>query len=61
MQMLRSAGNPQIMLQTMAQNNPQLKQVMDLVQRHGGDAMAAFQAEAQARGVDPNEIMDMLR
>ncbi|MBR5634030.1 MAG: hypothetical protein IKW78_02450, partial [Prevotella sp.] len=46
-------------LQAMAQNNPQLKQVMDIVQKHGGDPMTAFQAEARARGMDPNQIMNM--
>ena len=61
MGMLRSANNPQAMLQQLAQNNPQLKQVMDIIQKHGGDPMAAFQAEAQARGMDPKQIMDMLR
>ena len=61
MGMLRSANNPQAMLTQLAQNNPQLKQVLDIVQQHGGDPMAAFQAEAQARGIDPNQIMGMLK
>jgi hypothetical protein len=34
---------------------------MDLVQKHGGDPMTAFQKEAEARGINPQEIMDMLR
>ena len=61
MGMLQSANNPQAMLNQLAQNNPQLRQVMDIVQQHGGDPMAAFRAEAQARGVDPNQIMGMLK
>ena len=61
MQMVRSAGNPQAMLQAMAQNNPQVRQVMDIVQKHGGDPMAAFRAEAEARGMNPDEIINMLR
>ena len=61
MSMVRSAGNPQSMLNQLAMNNPQLRQVMDIVQRHGGDPVAAFRAEAEARGVDPDEIMGMLR
>lgn len=61
MGMLRSANDPQQMLRQLMQTNPQLKQVMDIIQKHGGDPMAAFQAEAQARGMDPKQIMDMLR
>ena len=61
MNMVRSAQNPQLMLNQLAMNNPQLKQVMDIVQKHGGDPMTAFQKEAEARGINPQEIMDMLR
>ena len=61
MGMLQSANNPNAMLMQLAQSNPQLKQVLDIVQQHGGDPMAAFRAEAQARGVDPNQIMGMLK
>ena len=61
MNMVRSAQNPQLMLNQLAMNNPQLKQVMDIVQKHGGDPMTAFRAEAEARGMDPNEILNMLR
>ena len=61
MSMVRSAGNPQAMLNQLAMNNPQLRQVMEIVQKHGGDPMAAFRAEAEARGVDPEEILGMLR
>lgn len=61
MSMIRSAGNPQAMLGQLAANNPQLKQVMDIVQKHGGDPMTAFRKEAEARGVDPEEILNMLK
>ena len=61
MSAIRSAQNPQAALNQLIMNNPQMKQVMDIVQKHGGDPMAAFRAEAEARGVDPDEIMSMLR
>ena len=61
MQMVRSAGNPQAMLQQLAMNNPQVRQVMEIVQKHGGDPMTAFREEAEARGVDPEEILRMLK
>lgn len=61
MSMLRSSGNPQAMLNQMVMSNPQIKQVMDIVQKHGGDPMQAFYAVAKEKGVDPNEILDMLK
>ena len=61
MNMLRSAQNPQLLLNQLVMNNPQMKQVMDIVQKHGGDPMTAFRKEAEARGVDPNEILNMLK
>ena len=61
MSAVRTAQNPQLALNQLIMNNPQMKQVMDIVQKHGGDPMAAFRAEAEARGVDPDEIMAMIR
>ena len=58
---VRTAQNPQLALNNLIMNNPQMKQVMDIVRKHGGDPMAAFRAEAEARGVDPEEIMGMLK
>ena len=61
MQTIRAAANPQAALNMMAMNNPQLKQVMEIVNQHGGDAMAAFTAVAKENGMDPEEILGMLR
>ena len=61
MQMVRSAGNPQAALGMLAERYPQLKEAMEIVNRHGGDPWAAFRAEAEARGVDPNEILNMMK
>ena len=61
MNMVRSAQNPQLALNQLIMNNPQMKQVMDIVQKYGGDPMTAFRKEAEARGVDPDEILNMLR
>ena len=60
MNAVRAAQNPQAALNQLIMNNPQMKQVMDIVQRHGGDPMAAFRAEAEAAGMNPDEIMRML-
>lgn len=59
--MVRSAGNPQAMLQTLIQNNPQMRQVMTLINQSGGDPKAAFYKLAQEKGIDPQQILDMLK
>lgn len=61
MNMVRSAGNPMAMLQNMAQTNPQLKQVMDVVNTSGGDPKAAFYKIAKEKGVNPEQVLSMLR
>lgn len=61
MQMVNGAGNPQAMLAQMAQNNPNLKKVMDIVQQYGGDANKAFYAMAEQNGINPQEILDLLK
>lgn len=61
MGMLSSSGNPQAMLSQIAASNPNMKQVMDIVNQYGGDANKAFYAIAEQRGIDPREIMDMLK
>ena len=61
MNAIRTAQNPQLVMNQLIMSNPQMKQVMDIVQKHGGDPMAAFRAEAEARGINPDEIMGMLK
>lgn len=48
-------------VQQMSNNNPQMQQVMQVIQQNGGDARAAFYNMAQQRGVDPNAILNQLR
>ena len=59
--MLKSAGNPQLMLSQIMQMNPQMQQVMQLVQKHGGDPTKAFYALAEEKGIDPQQILDLLK
>lgn len=61
MNMLRSSNNPQALLQNMIQQNPQMKNVMDIIQQNGGDPKTAFYNLANQRGVNPNEILEMLK
>ncbi len=60
MQTVRAAQNPALMLQQMAQQNPQLQQALQLVQQSGGNPQAAFEKLAREKGLDPQQIMGML-
>lgn len=59
--MVRNSNNPTLMLQSLAQSNPQVKGVMDLVQQYGGDPRTAFYELAKQKGIDPNQILGMLK
>lgn len=58
--MMRSIGNPQMMLNQMMMRNPQYNQVMEYIKQNGGDPKTAFYKMAQEKGVDPNEILRQL-
>jgi len=59
--MIKTSGNPQAMLMQMMQNNPNIKQAMEIVQQYGGDAEKAFYALAEQKGINPQEILDLLK
>ena len=59
--MVKSAGNPQLMINQIMQTNPALGQIMGIVKEYGGDANKAFYDIAEKNGIDPQEIMNLLR
>lgn len=61
MNMVNMAGNPQAMLNQLMMNNPQMKQAMSIVEKYNGDSMKALYGEAERMGVDPQEILNMLK
>ena len=61
MNLMKSGGNPKGMMQNMLMSNPKYGAVMDLVNQYGGDARAAFYGECQKAGIDPNQIISMLK
>lgn len=61
MKTLKSIGNPQMMLNQMIGQNPQIKQVMDYVNANGGDPKTAFYRLAEEKGVNPDDILNQLR
>ena len=58
---VQAAGNPALALQQMASSNPMIQQAMQLVQQSGGDGKAAFEKLAKENGIDPDQIMQMLK
>ena len=61
MQMLKTARNPQAMLNQMVSCNPQMKQVIDYINQNGGDAKAAFYKLADEKGVNPDDILSQIK
>ena len=45
----------------MMQNNPNLRQAMDLARQYGNDPRKAFYSLCQQRGIDPEQILNSLR
>jgi hypothetical protein len=61
MSMVNGSQNPSAMLNQLAMNNPNLKQVMDIVNQYDGDANKAFYATAEKYGVNPQDILNMMK
>ena len=57
-QMLKTTNNPQALVNQAMNNNLQVRQI---IQQYGGDPKTAFYRYAEANGIDPNEVLNMLR
>ena len=58
--MANTAGNPQAFLNRMITTDPRLKPVADAISAAGGDPKKAFYEMARQKGVDPQEILNMM-
>ena len=54
-------GNPQALLSQLSQNNPNMQRVNQIIQQNGGDARKAFYSLANQMGVNPDDVLSMLR
>ena len=61
MNTVKVAQNPQTAIQALINNNPQFKQVMEIVKQNGGNAEQAFYKLAEEKGVNPDDILNMLK
>lgn len=59
--MMKTMKNPQAMLNQLAQSNPQVKDLMTMLQSSGKSPKDLFYQVAQEKGIDPEEILKMLR
>ena len=59
--MFKTMRNPQAMLAQLSQTNPQVKELMTMMQSSGKSPKDMFYQMAQEKGVDPEEILKMLR
>jgi len=60
MNVVKTARNPQAALMGMMGNNPQMQQIKNIIDQHGGDPMKAFRDMAEQNGLDPDEILSMI-
>lgn len=56
---LLRAGNPNMILQQLIQNNPQLSNIAQMCQ--GKNPQQVFYSLCQQRGIDPNTILSQLQ
>ena len=59
--MLNNSNNPNAMLQYLMASNPGLKDAMNLMRQNGGSPKEAFYALAKQKGIDPDEIIALLK
>ena len=58
MQFVKAAKSPQAALSQLASRNPQLQKVL---QDAGNDPKKAFYSLAKQNGIEPNDILDLLK
>jgi len=58
--MVRTAKDPNAMLIQLFEQNPQMKQVLDIIQKNGGDPKVAFYTLAKEKGINPEDILSIL-
>ena len=58
---LQQSNNPDQFMENLMQTNPQVKQVMQMVQNSNMSPKDLFYTMAKQRGVDPEQILKQLR
>lgn len=58
-QMLRNSNNPMYVFQQMAQNNPQLQPIANML-KQGGNPQQIFFSMCRQRGIDPQAFIKQI-
>ena len=58
---VKSSQNKDALMQTLAQQNSQVGQVLNMIQQSGMDAKQLYYNSCQQKGVDPNIIINKLK
>ena len=59
--LVKNVNNPQQLLTNLVSQNPQMKQVLDMIQSSGKSPRDLFYEMANQKGVDPNQILNLLK
>ena len=58
---LAKSKNPEQALQVLAQSNPQIRSTLEYIQQSGKSPKELFYDMAKQKGIDPEEIIKMLK
>ena len=61
MRTVQMSANPQFALQQIINQNPNLKNILNLANSNGADLQQLFYAMAQQKGVDPQQVLRELQ
>ena len=59
--MLKSSNNPQQLLMNLASQDPQVKQIIDILKMSNKSPQDLFLAAAKSQGANPDDILNMLK
>lgn len=58
---IQNSSDPNAAMNNLANQNPMVASVMNLIKNSGGTPKDVFFALAKSKGIDPNKILSMLR
>lgn len=58
---MKNSRDPQAMLNQIMSQNPQFKQMQNVINQYGGNPKNAFYGLAKQMGVDPEQVLSALR
>lgn len=58
---VRQSNNPEQAMEKVLPNLPKYREIMQYIQNNGGDAKTAFYNMAAQKGINPEEILNLLK